>query len=113
MKIVAITGGRGSGKSHCVRLLQIALGEKASVLSLDNYYKPRYTQLKDENGIDKAQATEGEGAGILGIHGAVRTFQGTHRFVAVDGDGQNVAESGGLHEITQVAFMQDVKAAIR
>lgn len=52
MKIVAITGGSGSGKSHFVRLLQNALGEKASVLSLDNYYKPRHTQLKDENGIE-------------------------------------------------------------
>jgi len=52
MKIVAITGGSGSGKSHFVRLLQIALGEKASVLSLDNYYKPRHTQTKDENGIE-------------------------------------------------------------
>ena len=52
MKIVAITGGSGSGKSHFVRLLQNTLGEKAIVLSLDNYYKPRHTQTKDENGIE-------------------------------------------------------------
>jgi uridine kinase len=52
MKIIAIAGGSGSGKSYLVRLLQIALAEKVSVLSLDNYYKPKHTQVKDHNGIE-------------------------------------------------------------
>lgn len=52
MKIIAIAGGSGSGKSYLVRLLQIALAQKVSVLSLDNYYKPKHTQVKDKNGIE-------------------------------------------------------------
>ncbi|MEY3411807.1 MAG: hypothetical protein RIQ70_493 [Bacteroidota bacterium] len=52
MKIIAIAGGSGSGKSYLVRLIQASLKEKVSVLSLDNYYKPKHTQQKDVLGIE-------------------------------------------------------------
>jgi uridine kinase len=52
MKIIAIAGGSGSGKSFFVNLLKTSLPSKVSVLALDNYYKPRETQVLDENGIE-------------------------------------------------------------
>lgn len=58
MKVAAIAGGSGSGKSHFVRLLTSQLQDNVSVLHLDNYYKPRETQHKDKNGIENFDLPE-------------------------------------------------------
>jgi uridine kinase len=50
--IVGITGGSASGKTMFLRsLLNAFLPEEISLISQDNYYKPRNEQPVDENGI--------------------------------------------------------------
>ena len=50
MKILAITGGSGSGKSTVLRALADHLGPRASMLSLDDYYRPKEELPVDGNG---------------------------------------------------------------
>jgi uridine kinase len=50
--IVGITGASGAGKTSVLKkLLQAFEPHQISLLSQDNYYKPREEQVKDENGI--------------------------------------------------------------
>ncbi len=50
--IVGITGGSASGKTLLLNsLLKAFLPEEISLISQDNYYKPRETQPTDENGV--------------------------------------------------------------
>jgi uridine kinase len=50
MKILAITGGSGSGKSTVLRALADHLGPRSSMLSLDDYYRPKEELPMDGNG---------------------------------------------------------------
>lgn len=51
--IIGLTGGSGSGKTLFLNQLLSCLNENtASVLSLDNYYKARNQQPKDEKGVE-------------------------------------------------------------
>ena len=50
MKILALIGGSGSGKSTVLNGLQAHFGERVAVLSLDNYYRPKSELPVDENG---------------------------------------------------------------
>ena len=50
MKILALIGGSGSGKSTVLDGLRNHFGERAAVLSLDNYYRPKSELPVDENG---------------------------------------------------------------
>ena len=50
MKIVALTGGSGSGKSTVLKGLLDHFSDKASILSLDDYYRPREELPVDYNG---------------------------------------------------------------
>lgn len=57
--IVGITGGSGSGKTLFLNKLMSRFGEgEISLLSLDNYYKPRVLQPKDEKGIENFDLPE-------------------------------------------------------
>lgn len=57
--IIGITGGSGSGKTLFLRELLSCLNPgTASVLSMDNYYKPRSEQPKDEKGIENFDQPE-------------------------------------------------------
>ena len=49
MKIVALTGGSGSGKSTVLNGLVEHFGQRASILSLDDYYRPKEELPIDEN----------------------------------------------------------------
>lgn len=50
--IVGITGGSASGKTLLLNsLLKAFRPEEISLISQDNYYKPRETQPTDENGV--------------------------------------------------------------
>ena len=50
MKIVAITGGSGSGKSTVLHGLKDHFGDRLSMLSLDDYYRPKEVLPVDANG---------------------------------------------------------------
>lgn len=50
MKILALIGGSGSGKSTILNGLREHFGARAAVLSLDNYYRPKEDLPVDENG---------------------------------------------------------------
>lgn len=50
MKILALIGGSGSGKSTVLNGLRAHFGERVAVLSLDNYYRPKAELPIDENG---------------------------------------------------------------
>ncbi len=50
--IIGITGGSGSGKTSIIKVLQDTFSKnQLSLISQDNYYRPREEQTKDENGI--------------------------------------------------------------
>ncbi len=50
--IIGITGGSGSGKTSIIRELQKTFpAHELSLVSQDNYYKPREEQQKDANGV--------------------------------------------------------------
>lgn len=50
--IIGITGGSGSGKTSIIKILRETFKtEELSLVSQDNYYKPRESQQKDENGV--------------------------------------------------------------
>ena len=63
MKIIAVTGGSGCGKTLFTNLLLERLQKKTAVLPLDNYYKDRPDQIEacyvfEENqGFDLKQVT--------------------------------------------------------
>ena len=50
MKIVALTGGSGSGKSTVLNGLMDYFQGRVSILSLDDYYRPREELPKDSKG---------------------------------------------------------------
>jgi uridine kinase len=50
MKIAALIGGSGSGKSTVLRGLRNHFDDRVSVLSLDDYYRPKSELPVDENG---------------------------------------------------------------
>ena len=50
MNIVAITGGSGSGKSTVLNGLKEHFGDRLSMLSLDDYYRPKEVLPVDVNG---------------------------------------------------------------
>ena len=50
MNIVAITGGSGSGKSTVLNGLKEHFGDRLSMLSLDDYYRPKEVLPVDDNG---------------------------------------------------------------
>lgn len=57
--LVGITGGSGSGKTLFLTQLLDRFGSNAiSLLSLDNYYKPRTEQPKDDQGIENFDLPE-------------------------------------------------------
>ncbi|MFY0607815.1 MAG: uridine kinase [Cyclobacteriaceae bacterium] len=57
--VIGITGGSGSGKTLFLRQLMAAFaGQNVSLLSLDNYYKPRTEQPKDKKGIENFDLPE-------------------------------------------------------
>jgi len=57
--LVGITGGSGSGKTLFLKQLMNRFEEgEISLLSLDNYYKPRIEQPKDEQGIENFDLPE-------------------------------------------------------
>lgn len=49
--IVGITGGSGVGKTTLIKNLYKEFEGKITTLSLDNYYKPKHEQVKDQNGV--------------------------------------------------------------
>jgi uridine kinase len=50
VKILALIGGSGSGKSTILNGLREHFGARAAVLSLDNYYRPKEELPVDDNG---------------------------------------------------------------
>lgn len=57
--VIGISGGSGSGKTLFLRqLMDTFKPEEASLLSLDNYYKPRSQQPKDVKGIENFDLPE-------------------------------------------------------
>jgi len=50
MKIAALIGGSGSGKSTVLRGLRSHFDDRVSVLSLDDYYRPKHELPVDANG---------------------------------------------------------------
>ena len=50
MKIIALTGGSGSGKSTVLKGLLEHFKGRSSILSLDDYYEPREELPIDSNG---------------------------------------------------------------
>ena len=50
MKIVALTGGSGSGKSTVLNGLREHFGGEVTILSLDDYYRPKNELSKDDQG---------------------------------------------------------------
>lgn len=57
--LIGITGGSGSGKTLFLKKLMDAFSaEEVSLLSLDNYYKPRAEQPKDAKGIENFDLPE-------------------------------------------------------
>jgi hypothetical protein len=67
---------------------------------------------ENENRIHTAESGEGVSAVLLGIQRSVISFESTHGGIAVDGDDEQIAHSGGCLEIGDVATMEEVKAAI-
>lgn len=56
---VGITGGSGSGKTLFLKQLMEAFNaQEVSLLSLDNYYKPRHEQPMDDQGIENFDMPE-------------------------------------------------------
>ncbi|PCJ81721.1 MAG: uridine kinase [Bacteroidetes bacterium] len=50
MKIVALTGGSGSGKSTILEGLKEYFGDEITILSLDDYYRPKSELPVDDKG---------------------------------------------------------------
>ena len=50
MKVIALLGGSGAGKSTVLRGIVAHFGPRVAVLSLDNYYRPKEELPVDENG---------------------------------------------------------------
>lgn len=50
MKIVALTGGSGSGKSTVLNGLREHFGDEVTILSLDDYYRPKSELPTDDKG---------------------------------------------------------------
>jgi uridine kinase len=56
---IGITGGSGSGKTHFLKLLSSRFSEsQLCLISQDHYYKPRHTQIKDDQGIENFDLPE-------------------------------------------------------
>ena len=49
--VVGITGGSGVGKTTLIRRLYKEFNNQVTTFSLDNYYKSKSTQKRDENGV--------------------------------------------------------------
>lgn len=57
--IIGITGGSGSGKTYFINTLKSRIPDlDISFISLDDYYKPKEEQNKDENGIENFDTPE-------------------------------------------------------
>ncbi len=48
--LIAVTGGTGSGKTTLARALRDRLGDRAALLTEDNYYRPRNQHTPDVTG---------------------------------------------------------------
>lgn len=49
--VVGITGGSGVGKTTLIDHLNTSFEGRVTTFSLDNYYRPKSEQAKDENGV--------------------------------------------------------------
>ena len=50
--LIGITGGSGAGKTEFIKQLRLRFKEsELALISADNYYLPRETLAKDENGV--------------------------------------------------------------
>jgi uridine kinase len=57
--LIGVTGGSGSGKTYFLNKLMDALGrDKVTLVSQDNYYRPRADQPHDENGVSNFDTPE-------------------------------------------------------
>ncbi|HIN41842.1 MAG TPA: uridine kinase [Flavobacteriales bacterium] len=59
MKIVALTGGSGSGKSTILKGLKEYFGAEMTILSLDDYYRPKCDLPVDSQGETNFDMPEG------------------------------------------------------
>ncbi|MEX1002366.1 MAG: AAA family ATPase [Crocinitomicaceae bacterium] len=49
--VVGITGGSGVGKTTLIKRLNEEFSGRISTFSLDNYYRPKHEQARDEKGV--------------------------------------------------------------
>ncbi len=57
--LVGITGGSGTGKTYFLnKLLEYVGSKNVTLISQDNYYKPKNEQPKDANGIENFDSPE-------------------------------------------------------
>ena len=69
--------------------------------------------VKDNDGIDAAQAEQDFGAVSGRVERSARSLEGPHGLVGIKGHDQGVAEGAGLRQIAHVPGVQKVKDAVR
>ena len=77
MKILAITGGSGSGKSTVLNGLKDHFGNRLSMLSLDDYYRPKEVLPIDDNGETNFDVPEA--IDHVALHGDILNSAGESR----------------------------------
>jgi hypothetical protein len=68
--------------------------------------------VEDADGIDAFEGGEDEGAVVLGIERAGWAFESANGGIAVESDDEEVGLGAGAGEISDVAGVEDVKAAV-